>query len=60
MQCLEKRSIKYMYPLTNTLPKEEWFKVCHLNVGGYLCHLEDIKQDMTLATADIICVTESI
>ncbi|MCG8623848.1 MAG: endonuclease/exonuclease/phosphatase family protein, partial [Proteobacteria bacterium] len=36
-----------------------WIKICHLNIRGYLNHMNDLKQDNNICTCDIICLTET-
>ena len=59
MQRLKTKLIHCRYPVMDTLPNREWFKISHLNVRGYLPHLQNIKKDNTLLNADVLCMTES-
>ena len=59
MTRLQSRAIKFHWPLITNLCPEEWFKICHLNVRGYLDHLSDIKKDTIICSSDVICLTET-
>ena len=59
MTRLQSRAIKFHWPLITNLCPEEWFKICHLNVRGYLDHLSDIKRDAVICSPDVICFTET-
>ena len=42
-----------------TLPEQDFIKISHLNVRGYLDHIDDLKADHMISSADIICLTET-
>ena len=42
-----------------TLPATQWIKIIHLNIRGYLHHINDLKQDNIICSSDIICLTET-
>ena len=52
----------------NTIPIQElqipqmqtnWLRIAHLNVRGYLTHLQDIQHHKELCSMDVICITET-
>ena len=42
-----------------TLPEQDFIKISQLNVRGYLDHIDDLKADHMISSADIICLTET-
>ena len=56
---LQSKAITFNWPVIPTLQQEQWIKICHLNVRGYLNHISDIKIDPNICSADIICFTET-
>ena len=56
---LQSRAITFHWPAIPDLPNEEWIKICHLNVRGYLNHLNDCQKDVNFDSADILCFTET-
>ena len=42
-----------------TLPEQDFIKITHLNMRGYLDHIEDLKADHAISSADVICLTET-
>ena len=56
---LQSRAITFNWPIIPTLPSEQWIKICHLNIRGYLNHITDLKKDEKICTCDIICITET-
>ena len=46
-------------PVVSTLSREQWFTICHLNVRGYLDHLNDVKADHNICSSDVIDFTET-
>ena len=42
-----------------TLPEQNFIKISHLNVRGYLNHIDDLKADHVISSADIICLTKT-
>ena len=59
MTRLQSRAITFNWPIIPTLSATEWIKICHLNVRGYLTHINDIKNDQNMSTCHIICFTET-
>ena len=59
MMRLQSRAITFDWPIIPTLPAQQWIKICHLNVRGYLNHINDIKNDSNISTCNIICFTET-
>ena len=53
------KAITFNWPVIPTLQQEQWIKICHLNVRGYLNHISDIKIDPNICSADILCFTET-
>ena len=56
---LQSKAITFNWPVIPTLQHEQWIKICHLNVRGYLNHISDIKTDPNICSADIMCFTET-
>ena len=56
---LQSKAITFNWPVIRTLQQEQWIKICHLNVRGYLNHISDIEIDPNICSADIICFTET-
>ena len=56
---LQSRAIDFQWPMIPTLPANQWIKISHLNIRGYLHHISDLKQDNTICASDIICITET-
>ena len=42
-----------------TLPEQDFIKISHLNVRGYLDPIDDLKADHVISSADVICLTET-
>ncbi|MCG8623923.1 MAG: endonuclease/exonuclease/phosphatase family protein [Proteobacteria bacterium] len=42
-----------------TLPANQWIKISHLNIRGYLHHITDLQHDNNICASDIICITET-
>ena len=42
-----------------TLPEQDFIKITHLNVRGYLDHIDNLKADHVISSAHIICLTET-
>ena len=59
MLRLQSKAIMYNLPILNTLSREQWFTICHLNVRGYLDHLSDVKADHNICSSDVIGFTET-
>ena len=58
MLRLQQRPITFALPIIPTLPEQDFIKITHLNVRGYLDHIDDLKTDHVISCADIICLTE--
>ena len=56
---LQQRPIKFALSIIPTLPEQDFIKITHLNVRGYLDHIHDFKADHVISSADIICLTET-
>ena len=56
---LQSKAITFNWPVIPTLQHEQWIKICHLNVRGYLNHISDIKTDPDICSSDITCFTET-
>ena len=59
MLRLQQRPITFVPPIIPTLPQQDFIKISHLNVRGYLDHIDDLKADRVISSADIICLTET-
>ena len=59
MLWLQQRPITFVPPIILTLPQQDFIKINHLNVRGYLDHIDDLKADHVISSADIICLTET-
>ena len=59
MLRLQQRPITFALPIIPTLPEQDFIKITHLNVRGYLDHIHDLKADHVISSADIICLTET-
>ena len=59
MLRLQQRPITFALPIIPTLPEQDFIKITHLNVRGYLDHIDDLKADHVISCADIICLTET-
>ena len=59
MLRLQQRPITFVLPIILTLPEQDFIKITHLNVRGYLDHIDDLKADHVISCADIICLTET-
>ena len=59
MLRLQSRAINFNWPMIPTLPAEQWIKISHLNIRGYLHHIGDLKQDNNICASHIICLTET-
>ena len=59
MLRLQQRPITLVSPIIPTLPEQDYIKISHLNVRGYLDHIDDLKADHVISSTDIICLTET-
>ena len=59
MTRLQSRAINFKWPIIPTLPTEQWIKISHLNIRGYLHHISDLRQDKNICASHIICLTET-
>ena len=59
MLQLQQRPITFVPPIIPTLSQQDFIKISHLNVRGYLDHIDDLKADHVISSADIICFTET-
>ena len=59
MLQLQQRPITLVSPIIPTLPEQDFIKISHLNVRGYLDHIDNLKADHVISSADIICLTET-
>ena len=59
MLQLQQRPITFVSPIIPTLPEQAFIKISHLNVRGYLDHINDLKADQVISSADIICLTKT-
>ena len=59
MLRLQQRPITFVSPIIPTLPEQDFIKITHLNVRGYLDHIDDLKADNVISSADVICLTET-
>ena len=59
MLRLQQRPITFALPIIPTLPEQDFIKITHVNVRGYLDHIDDLKADHVISCADIICLTET-
>ena len=59
MLRLQQRPIAFVSPIILTLPEQDFIKIDHLNVRGYLDHIDDLKVDHVISSADIICLTKT-
>ena len=59
MLRLQSRAINFNWPLIPALPAQQWIKISHLNIRGYLHHISDLKQDNNICASHIICLTET-
>ena len=59
MLRLQQRPITFVSPIIPTLPEQDFIKISHLNVRGYLDHIDDLKADHVISSADVICLTET-
>ena len=58
MMRQQSRKINFKWPVIPTLQAEQWIKICHLSIRGYLHHISDLKQDNNICS-HIICLTET-
>ena len=56
---LQSKAITFNWPVIPTLQHEQWIKICHLNIRGYLNLISNIKTDPNICSADIMCYTET-
>ena len=56
---LQSKAITFNWPVIPTLQQEQWIKICHLNIRGYLNHISNMKIDPNICSADIMCFTET-
>ena len=59
MLRLQQRPITFVSPITLMLPEQDFIKISHLNVRGYLDHLDHLKTDHVISSVDVICLTET-
>ena len=59
MLRLQQRPITFVSPIIPTLPEQDFIKISHLNVRGYLDHIDNLKTDDVISSADVICLTET-
>ena len=59
MVRLQSKMISFKWPMILTPPATQWIKIIHLNIRGYLHHINDLKQDNIICSSDIICLTET-
>ena len=59
MLQLQQRPITFVSPIIPTLPEQDFIKINHLNVRGYLDHIDDLKADHVISSADVIYLTET-
>ena len=59
MLRLQQRPITFVSPIIPTLPEKDFIKITHLNVRGYLDHIDNLKADHVISSADVICLTET-
>ena len=59
MLRLQQRPITFVSPIIPTLPEQDFIKISHLNVRGYLDHINNLKTDDVISSADVICLTET-
>ena len=59
MTRLQSRAVNFKWPTIPTLPTEQWIKISHLNIRGYLHHISDLTQDKNTCASHIICLTET-
>ena len=59
MLRLQQRPITFVSPIIPTLPEQDFIKISHLNVRGYLDHIDNLKTDVVISSADVICLTET-
>ena len=59
MLRLQQRPITFVSPMIPILPEQDFIKISHLNVRGYLDHIDDLKADHVISSADVICLTET-
>ena len=59
MLRLQQRPITFLLPIIPTLQEQDFIKISHLNVRGYLDHIDDLKADHVISSADVICLTET-
>ena len=54
MLQLQQRPITFPLLIIPTLPEQDFIKITHINVRGYLDHIDDLKADYVISCADII------
>ena len=59
MLRLQQRPITFVLLMIPTLPEQDFIKISHLNVRGYLDHNDDLKADHVISSADVICLTDT-
>ena len=59
MLRLQQRPITFVSLIIPTLPEQDFIKISHLNVRGYLDHIDDLKTDHVISSVDVICLTET-
>ena len=59
MLQLKPKPITFVWPMIPTLPQQDFIKICHLNVRGYLDHVNDLKAEHVISSMDVISLTET-
>ena len=59
MLRLQQRPITFVSLIIPTLPEQGFIKKNHLNVRGYLDHIDDLKADCVISSVDVICLTKT-
>ena len=59
MLRLKQKAITFNWPMIPTLSEHDFIKICHLNVRGYLDHVNDLKVDPVILSSNITCFTET-
>ena len=59
MLRLQQRPITFVSPIIPTLQEKDFIKITHLNVRGYLDHIDDLKSRSCYFLCRYICLTET-
>ena len=59
MLRLKQKAITFDWPMIPTLSEHDFIKICHLNVRGYLDHVNDLKADPVILSSNVACFTET-